>query len=463
MVDVCEAAAHELAAVHMAGKRVGWPTLAFRRLIGDPSDLTRRSIAPSINTLTVRRDDRGGSFLLHDRNSSRVAVAGGMYHLIPAGMFQPSSVSPLDHVNDFDLWRNVMREYSEELLGNPEHDGSGRRQPRHVSSSRGATATRSCPRSLPRHARAGDRSRRLRWTCRRLPVGRGRPRRDRRDPAFSIRTPSPCADSRCRRSRLGWDHACDRRVRAEGVCHLAALTRVRDSFQQPTRYFAVNVTGTLNVLRALEQLAERTGRVPRIVFASTVAVYGLASEQPIAEDAPPLPTTPYGASKLAADHAIGFQAATGVLAAVSLRCFNVAGATPQTLDTDLTRVIPKALAVAAGREPYLVMNGDGSSVRDYLHVADLADAYALALDAAEPGRHAIYNTGSALPVSLRGVIDSVERITGRRLDIRPNPPQNEPSALLADHSQIRRALAWEPHRSQLDAIVRDAWEAVERT
>jgi len=249
----------------------------------------------------------------------------------------------------------------------------------------------------------------------------------------------------------------------EGVCHLAALTRVRDSFQQPTRYFAVNVTGTLNVLRALEQLAERTGRVPRIVFASTVAVYGLASEQPIAEDAPPLPTTPYGASKLAADHAIGFQAATGVLAAVSLRCFNVAGATPQTLDTDLTRVIPKALAVAAGREPYLVMNGDGSSVRDYLHVADLADAYALALDAAEPGRHAIYNTGSALPVSLRGVIDSVERITGRRLDIRPNPPQNEPSALLADHSQIRRALAWEPHRSQLDAIVRDAWEAVERT
>jgi UDP-glucose 4-epimerase len=105
----------------------------------------------------------------------------------------------------------------------------------------------------------------------------------------------------------------------EGVCHLAALTRVRDSFQQPTRYFAVNVTGTLNVLQALGRLAERTARVPRLVFGSTAAVYGLAGEQPIAESAPSLPTTPNGATKLAADPAIGFQAATGALAAVSLR------------------------------------------------------------------------------------------------------------------------------------------------
>lgn len=125
MVDVCEAAAHELAAVHMARRRVEWPVLPFRRLIGDPFDLARRCVAPSINTLTIRRDGRSGSFILHDRNSSQVAVAGGMYHLMPAGMFQPSSVSPSDEVNDFDLWRNVMREYSEEFLGNPEHDGSG--------------------------------------------------------------------------------------------------------------------------------------------------------------------------------------------------------------------------------------------------------------------------------------------------------------------------------------------------
>ena len=246
----------------------------------------------------------------------------------------------------------------------------------------------------------------------------------------------------------------------DGVCHLAALTRVRDSFRTPTRYFAVNVTGTLHVLQALAQLAERTGRVPRLVFGSTAAVYGLVGEQPIAEDAAPLPTTPYGATKLAADQAIGFQAATGALAAVSLRCFNVAGATPQTVDRDLTRVIPKTLAVAAGTEPHLVMNGDGSSIRDYLHVADLADAYAAALDAAEPGRHAVYNTGSSVPVSLRDVIDSVERVTGRRIAIRRNPPQDEPQALLADTSRIRHDLAWEPVRSELDTIVGDGWEAV---
>jgi transcriptional regulator with XRE-family HTH domain len=125
MVDVCEAAAHELAAVHMAGNQVDWPSLAFRRLIGDPFDLARRPVLPSINTLTIRRDGRAGSVILHDRNSSHVALAGGMYHVMPAGVFQPSSISPSDQVNDFDLWRNVMREYSEEFLGNPEHDGSG--------------------------------------------------------------------------------------------------------------------------------------------------------------------------------------------------------------------------------------------------------------------------------------------------------------------------------------------------
>jgi UDP-glucose 4-epimerase len=140
----------------------------------------------------------------------------------------------------------------------------------------------------------------------------------------------------------------------------------------------------------------------------------------------------------------------------------VAGATPQTSDDDLTRVVPKALAVAAGSEPYLVMNGNGSSIRDYLHVADLADAYAAALDAGGPAGHTIYNTGSGLPVSLRDVVDSVERVTGRRLPVRRNPPQNEPPALLADNTRIRRELAWEPRRSRLDTIVDDAWRAVGR-
>jgi UDP-glucose 4-epimerase len=247
----------------------------------------------------------------------------------------------------------------------------------------------------------------------------------------------------------------------EGVCHLAALTRVRDSFQEPVRYFAVNVTGTLHVLQALSGLGARTGEVCRLVFGSTAAVYGLVDKQPMSEETPATPVNPYGASKLAADQAIGFQAATGGLAAVSLRCFNVAGATADTWDDDLTRVIPKALAVASGREPELAMNGDGTSTRDYLHVADLADAYSAALDAAQPGEHKIYNTGSGLPVSLRDVVDSVERVTGRQLPIRRNPPQNEPPALLADNARITHELGWKPHRSQVDTIVADAW-TVER-
>jgi hypothetical protein len=103
---------------HGSRAQVDWSALACRRLIGDRFDLARRTVLPSINTLTLRRDGRAGSFILQDRNSSHVALAGGMYHVMPAAVFQPSSISPLDQGNDFDLWRNVMREYSEEFVGN---------------------------------------------------------------------------------------------------------------------------------------------------------------------------------------------------------------------------------------------------------------------------------------------------------------------------------------------------------
>ena len=123
-VDVCETVAHETAAA-MAGSGLSWPALPFRARIGDPFDFTRRAALPSINTLTIRHD-RGGqaSFFLHRRSAGSVATAGGVYHVIPAGVFQPSGITPFHHEADFDLWRNIMRELSEELLGNPEHDGS---------------------------------------------------------------------------------------------------------------------------------------------------------------------------------------------------------------------------------------------------------------------------------------------------------------------------------------------------
>jgi hypothetical protein len=122
MVDVCEAVAHELAD---AGSDPVLATLPFRTLVGDPFDLARRPLLPSIDTLTLRRgQDGSASFVLHRREATNVALAGGVLHVMPAGVFQPSTVLPWDQANDFDLWRNVMREYAEEFLGDPEADGN---------------------------------------------------------------------------------------------------------------------------------------------------------------------------------------------------------------------------------------------------------------------------------------------------------------------------------------------------
>ncbi|MBL7490207.1 helix-turn-helix transcriptional regulator [Frankia sp. AgB1.9] len=122
-VDVCETVAHETAAAMMSSG-LSWPALPFRRRIGDPFDLAARPVLPSINTLTIRVDRGAASFLLHRRSAGSVATAGGVYHVIPAGVFQPSGITPVHHRADFDLWRNIMRELSEELLGNTEHDGN---------------------------------------------------------------------------------------------------------------------------------------------------------------------------------------------------------------------------------------------------------------------------------------------------------------------------------------------------
>ncbi|MBX6388389.1 MAG: helix-turn-helix transcriptional regulator [Frankia sp.] len=123
-LDVCESVAHETAAAMMNGG-LSWPSLPFRRRIGDPFDLASRPVLPSVNTLTIRAGEQEASFVLHRRSAGSVATAGGVYHVIPAGVFQPSGITPFHQRADFDLWRNVMRELSEELLGNPDHDGSG--------------------------------------------------------------------------------------------------------------------------------------------------------------------------------------------------------------------------------------------------------------------------------------------------------------------------------------------------
>jgi UDP-glucose 4-epimerase len=247
------------------------------------------------------------------------------------------------------------------------------------------------------------------------------------------------------------------RLRPEATCHLAGLVRVRDSFRDPAAYHAVNVGGTASLLRALSEHAERSGRAARLVFASAGAVYGPGGGGPVGEDAPCRPTSPYGASKLAAEELIAGYAASGAVGAVSLRCAVVAGAVGPYGDTDTSRLLPKALAVAGGLQATLVVNGDGSATREYTHVADVAEAYLLALGAARPGRHRAYNVGSGTSASIGEVVAAVERVTGRRLPVERRRAADEPHALALDSGRARRELGWRPVRSSLDGMVADAW------
>jgi UDP-glucose 4-epimerase len=244
--------------------------------------------------------------------------------------------------------------------------------------------------------------------------------------------------------------------RYEAVCHLAALTRVRDSFAVPPAYYATNVGGTANLLEAL---AATGGEPTRVVFGSTTAVYG-GQEGTHREDTTPAPGNPYAATKLAAEQLIGYTAATGRIAAVTLRCANVAGAVAGVGDSDTTRIIPKALAVAAGVEHLLVVNGDGSALREYIHVADVADAYARALGAARPGEHQVFNVGSSHPVSVADVITAVGHVAGCSIPTRHDPPKPEPRVVLSDSSAFRSATGWTAGSSGLDQILRDGWSAL---
>ncbi len=253
--------------------------------------------------------------------------------------------------------------------------------------------------------------------------------------------------------RLGLDTAV---AGVDAVCHLAALTGVRESFKRPNEYRAINTEGTVALLEAATAEGRRTGRPLRFVQASTAAVYGAPAKQPIDEDAAPDPTSPYGASKLAADEAVRACASAGAIAAVSLRAFNVAGSVGGNGDPSRTRIIPKTLRVAAGLEPALRINGDGSAVRDFVHVDDLARAYLLALDACRAGEYRCYNVG-ATGAGVREIVATAEAVTGQDVPVVHDPPQPEPPVLLADTRRIRAELGWSPQRSSLTELVSDTW------
>jgi UDP-glucose 4-epimerase len=248
----------------------------------------------------------------------------------------------------------------------------------------------------------------------------------------------------------------------DGVLHFAAKSLVGESMVDPGKYWAGNVLTSVRLLDAI-----REHGTPRLVFSSTAAVYGEPTRVPIAESAPTQPTNTYGMTKLAIDHAITSYAAAHGLAAVSLRYFNVAGAFGRFGErhTTETHLIPLVLQVALGQRPSVQIYGDdwptedGTCVRDYIHVTDLAEAHVLALDAAELGTHRVYNLGSGTGFSVRQVIDTCRAVTGHPIPAVIAPRRaGDPATLVASSELAHAELGWKPEHPGLTTIVTDAWE-----
>lgn len=246
--------------------------------------------------------------------------------------------------------------------------------------------------------------------------------------------------------------------RFDGVCHLAALTQGRASLADPLTYYDVNVGGALNLLIALDAV-KNVSKPVALVFASTNIVYGSTRTGALSEDLEPHPESPYAASKVSAEQLIAAYAATGALGAVSLRCFNIAGAVDGVGDTDTARIIPNVFRALTGALPHVTMNGDGSAVRDFVHVRDVAVAFRLALAACRPGTHEALNVGSGAGSSMAEVVATAEAVVGRGVPVVRNPPKPEPQTLTADISRAKAMLGWAPERSALTTIVSDAWQA----
>ncbi|WP_269855724.1 UDP-glucose 4-epimerase GalE [Streptomyces sp. RPT161] len=251
------------------------------------------------------------------------------------------------------------------------------------------------------------------------------------------------------------------------VLHFAAFSQVGESVAHPEKYWRNNVGGSLDLLDAM-----RRADVRALVFSSTAATYGEPVRTPITETDPTAPTSPYGASKLAVDHMIGAECAAHGLTAVSLRYFNVAGAHGrygERHDPE-SHLIPLVLRVASGRRESIAVYGDdyptsdGTCVRDYIHVADLAEAHLLALRAAlngdvQRGEHLICNLGNGNGFSVRDVIDTVRKTTGHPIPEVVAPRRaGDPAVLVASAERARTRLGWKPSRTDLASIVRDAWE-----
>jgi UDP-glucose 4-epimerase len=250
----------------------------------------------------------------------------------------------------------------------------------------------------------------------------------------------------------------------EAVVHLAADSLVGQSVTEPARYYRTNVVGGLSLLDAM-----RAESVNRLVFSSTAAVYGEPQKQPIEEDSPTSPTNPYGETKLAFERALGWHERAHGLRHVSLRYFNAAGASARCGERHdpETHLIPLVLGVALGRAPEIVVFGDdyatkdGTCVRDYIHVLDLARAHVLALEALREGNapSRVYNVGcGGEGYSVQEVIDAARRITGQAIPVRVGPRRpGDPAVLIADSARIQRELGLRPAHQDLSEIIDSAW------
>ena len=266
----------------------------------------------------------------------------------------------------------------------------------------------------------------------------------------------------------------------DGVLHFAAKIEVAESVARPDLYWHVNVGGTMAVLNAA-----RAAGAQRMLFSSTGSMYDPASVVPLHsadgqlsggfskldEDAVIRPKNPYAATKLAVDLMLDGECEAFGLGAASLRYFNASGAVVTSRGVRLgerhtpeSHLIPIVLQVAAGKRDQLMMYGDdyptpdGTCVRDYIHVADLATAHLLALETIKPGKHEVYNLGNGDGYSVKQVIDAAREVTGHPIPVKLAPRRpGDPAATVAASDKARRELGWRPARPQLHDIIADAW------
>mgnify|MGYP001073486815 FL=1 len=251
----------------------------------------------------------------------------------------------------------------------------------------------------------------------------------------------------------------------DAVFHFASFIQVGESVKEPAKYYANNVVNTLNLLDAM--VAHGVGR---FVFSSTAAVYGEPAYTPIDEAHPKQPINPYGKTKWMVEQILeDYDRAYG-LRSIALRYFNAAGADPEgqlgERHDPETHLIPLVLQAASGRRPHISVFGrdydtpDGTCIRDYIHVADLADAHWLALDKLMQGAaSAAYNLGNGNGFSVQEVIDAAASVTGRPIPVVDAPRRDgDPARLVADSTAARQALNWQPARFDLESIIEDAWK-----